>query len=189
MSHPPFDPSRAVTFDLAHGQVHLEDAPRRVLVPAEALLSLSAQAGDDALRALARALGEPMGRRLSRRLGEMKAATISAVVEHLGGELALLGLGSLALERWGRALVLVVDQSPFGEEGDVLLAATVEAALAQATGRELGCVVLDRDEARVRFLVVNPSSAKEAREWLEEGQSWGDVLVRLHEGDRPRGEA
>ena len=34
------------------------------------------------------------------------------VLDHLGGELALLGLGSLGLERWGRALVLTVEGAP-----------------------------------------------------------------------------
>lgn len=190
MSHPPFDPSSAVTFDLTHGQVHLEDAPRRVLVPADALANLCAKAGDEALRDLGRAMGEPMGRRLSRRLGETSGATIQAVLEHLGGELSLLGLGSLGLERWGRALVLVVDQSPLGEGADPLLASILEAALSAATGREPRCVVLERDGGRVRLLVVSEGTSAKVRSWLGSGTSWGDVLVRLHEAaDGPRGEA
>lgn len=188
MSHPPFDPSRAVTFDFAHGQVHLEDAPRRVLVPADALANLVAAAGTDAFVAFGRAMGETMGRRLSRRLNDTTGATIDAVVEHLGGELALSGLGSLAAERWGRALVLVVDDSPLGASGDALLASILESALRAATGRDPRCVVLDRESARLRLLVVNHASADKVRAWLGGGKSWGDVLVRLHEAE-PRGEA
>ncbi len=48
-----FDPSKAVTFDLTHGLVHLEGAPSRVLVPAEALLALAAAAGAEATAAFA----------------------------------------------------------------------------------------------------------------------------------------
>lgn len=187
MPHPPFDASRAVTFDLAKGQVHVEGAPHLVLVPSEALAKLAASASQEARHAFARALGEPVGKRLSRKLGDPSQATIEAVVEHLGGELALLGLGALALERWGRALVFVVDGSPFGREGDELLAAVLEAVLAEATGRRLRCVVLDRAEARVRILVVSETSAEKVRAWLEKGTSFGDVLARLNEG--PRGEA
>jgi len=189
MPHPPFDPSRAVTFDLAKGQVHLDGAPHRVLVPSEALAKLVASASAETRREFARALGEPLGRRLASRLGDPKTATLQAVVEHLGGELALLGLGALSLERWGRALVFVVDGSPFGKEGDELLAATLEAALAEATGRGPRCVVLDRTEARVRLLVVSETSAEKVRAWLEAGTSFGDVLARLHEVNGPRGEA
>src|SRR5262249_55758598 len=115
MSHVRFDPSKAVTFDLSHGLVHLEGAPSRLLVPAEALGALAAAAGAEATRAFGRTLGEALGRRAGGRLAEgggLRGASADAVIEHLGGELALAGLGSLSLERWGRALVLVVDQSP-----------------------------------------------------------------------------
>lgn len=187
MPHPPFDASRAVTFDLAKGLVHVEGAPHQVLVPSEALVKLFAAASQEARRDFARALGEPVGKRLASRLGDASQATLEAVVEHLGGELALLGFGSLGLERWGRALVFVVDGSPFGREGDELVAGVLEAVLVEATGRRPRCVVLDRAEARVRILVVSETSAEKVRAWLEKGTSFGDVLARLHEG--PRGEA
>src|SRR5689334_22347123 len=112
-----FDPSQALTFDLAHGLVHLEGAPSRLLVPADGLLVLARAAGPAAVATFGRSLGDAMGRRVASRLAEaegVRAATVEVVVEHLGGELALIGLGSLGLERWGRALVMVVDQSPLG---------------------------------------------------------------------------
>lgn len=186
MPHPPFDASRAVTFDLAKGQVRLDGAPHQVLVPSEALAKLFASASTEARGEFARALGEPLAKRLSRRLGDPTKASLEAVVEHLGGELALLGLGALALERWGRALVFVVDGSPFGEGGDALLAGILEAVLAETTARRPRCVVLDRAETRVRLLVVSEASAEKVRAWLEEGTSFGDVLARLN---GPRGEA
>jgi|SRR5580692_1046539 hypothetical protein len=185
----PFDPSQAVTFDLSHGLVHLEGAPSRVLVPAEALGALADAAGLGAAAAFGRAMGEAMGRRAASRLGVGRGvdeATAEAVVEHLGGELALAGLGSLGLERWGRALVLVVDQSPLGAGGDGLLGAALEAALEAAAGREVKTLLLGRDGVRARFLVGGRAGVARVEAWLEDGVPWGEALVRHH---APRGDA
>jgi hypothetical protein len=182
----PFDPSKSITFDLTQGQVHLAGAPSRVLVPASALVAVCSAAGSDATAELGRAIGDAMGRRVAHRFaGEgdgasVRGATIELVVDHLGGELALGGLGSLQIERWGRALVLVVDQSPLGPQGDALLASVLESALSQATGRSACVSVLDRAAARARFLVASAAAIEKVRAWLREGTSWGDALARLH---------
>ena len=185
----PFDPSKAVTFDLSHGLVHLEGAPSRLLVPAEAPRALADAAGPEAAAAFGRAMGEAMGRRAASRLGAgagVDEAPVEAVVEHLGGELALAGLGSLGLERWGRALVLVVDQSPLGAAGDGLLGAALAAALEAAAGREVRTLLLGRDAVRARFLVGGSAGVARVEAWLEDGVPWGEALVRLH---APRGDA
>ena len=177
-----FDPSKAVTFDLAHGLVHLDGAPSRLLVPAEALVALTSAAGPEASAAFGAAIGEAMGRRVASRLGEggVVAAPIAVVVDHLGGELALAGLGSLGLERWGRALVLVVDQSPLGEGGDRLLEAALASAIAAAAGLAAGVLLLARDGVRARFLVGGDAAIEKTRRWIDEGVAWGDAIVRLH---------
>lgn len=179
MAPPTFDPTHAVTFDLASGRVHLEDAPSRVLVPADALLLLASAAGDPAARTFGAALGAPAGRRVARRLGDAKEATLGALIEHLGGELALLGLGSLGVERWGNALVLTLDH---GALGDPIASAILASALDAATGRSVQAVPLAKDGTRARFLVTGEAGAEKAKAWLAEGVSWGDVLVRLHAG-------
>ena len=178
-----FDPSQAVTFDLTHGLVHLEGAPSRVLVPADALVALARAAGPEAASAFGRSLGEAMGRRVATRLASVEgasAATIEAVVEHLGGELSLLGLGSLGLERWGRAMVLVVDQSPLGAGGDALLETALAAAVEGTAGRSARALLLGREAVRARFLIGSQAGVEKVRGWLGEGLSWGDALVRLH---------
>jgi hypothetical protein len=188
MSDLRFDPSKAVTFDLSHGLVHLEGAPSRLLVPAEALRALTEAAGSGATAAFGRAIGEAMGRRAASRLGAgqgVDAAPVESVVEHLGGELALAGLGSLGLERWGRALVLVVDQSPLGAGGDGLLGAALAGALEAAAGREVRTLLLGRDGVRARFLVGGRAGVARVEAWLEAGVPWGEALVRLH---APRGD-
>jgi len=187
MPAPPFDPSKAVTFDVSHGQVHLAHAPNRVLVPADALLALALQAGSAPTVAFARQVGEPLGEGVARRLGgsreatgETLAATLDEVIDQLGGELALVGLGALSLERWGKALVLVVDHSPLRTHGTGLLGDILTAALEAATGATLGCALLMQDETRVRFLVAREATLTRARTLLQGGVSWGEALARIH---------
>lgn len=194
MNHVPFDPSKAVTFDLARGLVQQEGAPSGLIIPAEALAALIRAAGPEAARAFGHSVGEAMGRRVAGRLaaGGVRAAEVAAVVEHLGGELATTGLGSLGLERWGRALVLVVDQSPLGAAGDALLESVLGGALAAAAGEQAQVIVVARDGVRARFLVTGRAGADKVRAWLGEGIPWGDALVRLHgpaPTTAPRGDA
>jgi hypothetical protein len=184
-----FDPSQAVTFDLSHGLVLVEGLAERVLAPAAALAALCKAGGPEACAAFGRAMGQDVGRRAGYRIareGEgpiedaVRAASLERVTQHLGDEVALAGLGSLALERWGQALVLVVDRSPLGAEGDALVAAVLEGALAEATGRSPTVRPLARDGARARFLVSSTAAAERVAAWLAAGTSWGDALVRLH---------
>ncbi|MCU0682907.1 MAG: hypothetical protein MUF34_11765 [Polyangiaceae bacterium] len=187
MAQLPFDPSKAVTFDLAHGRVQLDESPACVLIPAPALAGLVGAVSREGRAALARSLGEPLGRRVARRLGNAEGslgASIDTMVDHLGGEFAIVGLGSLSLERWGRALLFVCDHSPFGAEGDELLAELLDAALEGATGRPVRCVPLMRDGTRVRLLAANERASGRVRAWLGEGLGWGEVLARLHAGVR-----
>lgn len=179
MTSPRFDPSHNVAFDLERGQIVLRGSPERVLVPADALLALCEGAGPEALVDFGRRVGTDAGRRIAERLQHTASASIEAVVEHLGGELALLGFGSLALERWGRALVFSITGSPFGAGGDAVLGAILEGALQRGFGRDTGVVRLERDAARARFLVTSPSGADRVRELLDGGTSWGDVLTQL----------
>lgn len=181
MAESTFDPTHAVTFDLASGRVHLEDAPSRVLVPADALQTLAAAAGEAATTAFGAAIGEPIGRRVARRLsGAPGTATLTSVIDHLGGDLALVGLGSLGAERWGDALVLTLDHGPL--QGDGLVAAVLSSALSTAAGKAVEVVALAKDATRSRFLLTGKAGADKARGWLKDGVSWGDVLVRLHAG-------
>jgi hypothetical protein len=182
MEQPAFDPSASVQFDLGRGVVSLDGSHARVLVPSDLLLELCRSAGPEARRGFALRLGSEAARRVATRLaGQLEQASILSVVEHLGGDLALLGLGSLSVERWGRALVLKVEASPFGADGDELLAAVFEGALNNLFGREPTVLVLNRQAELVRLLVVNQTTAAAVRESLAAGVKWGDVLSRLHD--------
>jgi hypothetical protein len=173
-----FNPSGSVSFDLVRGRVDF--GGDHVLVAADALTDLCRAAGDEAVADFGRRLGTAIGRRVEERLsGAAQSATMEDVLEHLGGELALLGFGSLGLERWGRALVLTVDGGPFGQQLDRLLGAILEGALQRGFGRDCRAAKLMRDDRRVRFLIANPASAGKVSDWIGSGVSYGDALTRL----------
>jgi hypothetical protein len=193
MSNPPFDVSKAVTFDLSRGQIQKEGADSRLLVSAGALVALCRAAGADAAAAFARASGQAIGSSIATRFeragSDVGAAPIDAVVEHLSGELAVAGLGRLSVERWGQALVLVVDYGPATDAGDELLRALLGAAVAGAARLDLECVRLAREGDRARFFIAGRRGAEKVRQWLGSGVSWGEALVRLHPAQSGKGEA
>jgi hypothetical protein len=179
MAEPGFDPSQSVKFDVARGAVEL-DGGACLLVPPAALIALCRGAGDEAKRDFGRSLGTELGRHVAQRVRAAEAS-VESLLEHLGGSLALVGLGSLGVERWGRALVLTVRGSPLGRDGDVLIAAVLEGALQRTLARDTAIVPLAREDDQVRLLVASPGAAPKVRAWLADGVAWGDVLARLHE--------
>jgi hypothetical protein len=192
MTNPPFDASKAVTFDLSRGQIQ-KGSDARMLVSADALVALCRAAGADAAASFARTTGQSIGAAIASRFedagGNVSGAEIDAVVEHLSGELAVAGFGRLSVERWGQALVLVVDHGPSGEMGDELLGALLGAAIAGASKLELECVRLAREGDRARFFIAGRKGAEKVRTWLRSGVSWGEALVRLHPAQSGRGDA
>lgn len=185
-----FNPAEAVTFDLQFGHIHLDGAPTRVMVPADALVALCQAAGEEETAGFAHAIGEAVGRRVGVRLAggsknrheAVRAAGLEVVVSQLAGELAVLGVGSVSAERWGKALVLVVDQSPFGEDGDSLMAEILQAALHSLVNSKARIVKLDREGVRARFLAVSGAAVEGVRKRLAAGESWGSVLANMHRG-------
>lgn len=175
----PFNPTHAVRFELARGQVSVEGVGR-VIVPADALQHLCDGAGPDGVKDFGRRVGTELGRRVAARVDG--GASIPTMVEHLGGDLALAGLGSLGVEVWGKALVLTVQDSPLGPRGDALLAAVLEGALQRALARDTAIVPLGHDGGKARLLAVSPKTADAVRGWLTSGASWGDVLTRVQAG-------
>lgn len=174
----------AVTFDLAHGQVRLSggaDSGRSALVPVAVLRVLLGAAGDEAAASAGRSLGASLGQRLSARAGDARPAGLDAVVLELATEFALAGLGVLSLERWGKALVVRLDDAPLaGASADAFLAGVVEGLFAAVGQREVRAVALGRDGTVARYLVANAATAARAAELVANNTPWGDVLVRLH---------
>jgi hypothetical protein len=154
-----FDPTHLVHFDVGRGSIELEGASPRMLVAHDALLDLLQAAGGEAQRDFGHRLGTEIGRRLLTRLGEAGALSLQTMADELGGELAVLGFGALAIERWGDAL-----------------------ALQRALARDVRAVWLSIDDERVRYVLLNEGAAHKAEALLDEGVGWGDVLARLNAG-------
>jgi hypothetical protein len=178
MGTPRFDPTHSLEFNLDRGSVKLSGSPERVLLPVDALAALVRGADPETRRDFARRLGTEAGRRVAERIDG--TASIEAVAEHLGGEIALMGFGSLGFERWGGALVATVHGSPFRGEGDELLAGILEGALQRGFGRSASVVPLQRDDTLVRLLVLSQGGAERVRGWLGSGVSHGEILARLN---------
>lgn len=174
VEHSSFDPKKAVGFDLAAGQVCLTDNERAVIVPAAALSAVIAAAGETS----ARELGLALGRSLGGRIGTIRDDKVEDVVSELSRQLSIAGLGTLTLERWGRAMVIAVTGSAI--DNDPFLAAVVEGMLGTASGRDLRTHPLSREGETVRVLVGNVASIERVVGWLAEGTSFGDAIVRLH---------
>jgi hypothetical protein len=182
MDVPSFDPMHAVRFDLRHGSVCTGSEDERVLlVPIAALDDVALSAPPEAVEALGRALGSSIGRRAAARLGDPGAAAVDAFVTQLAGEAAIAGVGALSIERWGRALVVVVADSPLV---GALLAPLVASAVEAASGRSVACALLSRDEQAARILVGSASGVARVKEWIASGMPWGEALVKLHGGAR-----
>lgn len=175
---PRFDPTRAVVFDFGRGQLKDDEGGLRLNLPLGVLARLAEQAGPDATRDFAHGLGVEIGRRIESRLGAgALGADLAAWAEHLGGNIALLGLGHTQLERWGRALVVRLAGAPREISG--LLPALVESALGRASGRDVEVVAFEEDGGAA-CLVLSRSSARRARELAAAGHGLGSVVEALH---------
>ena len=178
-----FDPTHAVRFDLPQGRVHAGgDGERVLLVPTGAIDDIALSAPPEAVEALGRAIGSSIGRRAAARMGgvgDSQAASVEAFVNQLAGEFAVSGVGVLSVERWGRALVVVVEGSPLN---GTLLAPLVAAALEASSGRAVAAALLSRDEHLARLLVASPRAIERVREWIASGLAWADALARLQGG-------
>jgi hypothetical protein len=180
MSAATFNPAQSVRFDLAHGAVHAGASDDRLLlVPLAALTDLADAAPPAAVEALGRALGSAIGRRAAARIGEVTGSSLEDFVTQLAGEAALAGVGVVSIERWGRALVVVVEDSPLR---GAIVAPLVGAALEAAFGRKVATAVLSLDARSARILVSSDGAVGRVRHWIASGVSWPDAIAKLHGG-------
>jgi len=175
-----FDPTRAVVFDLPRGQVTLQGKSPVLVLPAEALSQICGRLDVAAIRQFGSALGKSAGARIRERL-RSGPPSLEVMVDQLGGELSLAGLGALTIERWGQALVIRIEGCPLGHE---LMSAYVEAALQVSVERELEALVIERGPDSFRLLLCGKAGAARVKGWLSAGGSWGDALAALHHNPR-----
>jgi len=184
-SHPTAsDPPRPPAF--THGNP-------QVLLSTDVLGALIAGHGDP--RPLGRAVGTEIAERASLRSHaappvdpSFRSLSISEVADLLGGELALVGLGNLRVERWGDALLFVLDPCSLDRRADAFLEGIIEGAVTQAgtspRARPLATVharVVDRDDGTIRVLIGNEQAARRATEMYRVGATFTDIVAALQE--------
>jgi len=175
-----FDSARAVRFDLPRGTVQAAGMDERlVLVPCSALDDLVLSVSPEAVEALGMSIGAAIGTRAAARVSDMQSASVEEFVTQLAGEAAIAGIGSLSVERWGRALVVVLDRSPLAS---AWICPVVASALQAACGRKVATLLLSRDADSARVLVSSERGVARVGEWVASGVAWGDALARLHTG-------
>jgi len=172
------DLTRAVRFDLPQGAVRL-DGDSSLVVSARALGQLLSASTAELRASVGGEIGGAMGARVQKRLGNadaVRGASLEVAVSHLSAELSLCGFGTLALERWGRALVVHVSGAPV--DAPDFFASLVASAVSRATGASAFSTVLDAREG-VRILIASQAAAQRARGWLDQGVPWGEAVARL----------
>lgn len=103
------------------------------------------------------------------------------MVDLIGGELALCGLGRVRMERWGKALLVVHDPCPLPGSLDHFLRGLFQRIVEVAAEREVGCTIVQRHENIARLLIANSSAIRRAQVMLADGMGFVDVVARLQE--------
>lgn len=171
-----FDPGGYFAFDLARGAVHTRHGERVLVLASDVLgplVSTAVRQGDlTAVRMLGKRIGEDAQRSLG---NDVKSAAPESVTTHASGMLSLLGWGTLQLERWGQALVLVLEGAPSLDNERLGLAALLGGLLTSLGGRDIACVPVDGS----RFVIVHPSIAEAVWSWSKDGKDLASVIARL----------
>ncbi len=114
----------------------------------------------------------------------VRASDLTSLVDQLGGELAVLGLGNLRAECWGDVLLFVFDPCSLPQRGDELLVGVVEGAMSLATDERLKALVVDRSAELARIAVGNFSAISAVESLAKSGELFTEVVRALH-GERP----
>jgi len=140
----------------------------------------------DELERLARGWGETHGRALAATIGAGDGpADVSLLADYLGGSLSVTGLGRIAIEIRGDALMFRVSSegSPPGSAGRrALIAGFLTGYLGALGPNEFAVLHLADSDSGELFWAGNPQAARKLRHWLDEGTAAMRALDRLAAG-------
>lgn len=171
-----FDPGDFYAFDLSRGAVSTRHGERVLVLSSEVVSTLVASAAKHGDLTAVRALGKRIGEQAASSLGsDVRAAAPENVATHAAGVLSLLGWGALSLERWGDALVLVLEGAPDLDPGKLGLASLLGGMLTTLSGRDIACVPVGGG----RFVVVHPSVAEQVFSWTKDGADLAQIVSKL----------
>jgi hypothetical protein len=179
MASSSFDPTGAVRFDLRTGSASDSRGERLVLVPSAALDLLSSEA----LGKIGEHIGRACGARVAARLGGdggVRGSEVETVISHLAGELAIAGVGAVHVERWGRALLVVVSNPSITD--DAFVSAVLAAAMSAASGREVSAAALGRERDEARYFLGSAVTSERVRRLVSQGQGYAEIVASLQGG-------
>jgi hypothetical protein len=181
MPEPLFDPGAFFQFDLANGAVRARDGARVLVLSQSVLAPLIATAVQNGDLTAVRALGNQLGESVAGSLGQgAMDRSPETVLGHAANLIALYGWGRLHLERWGSALVLVVDELPPLDDDNLAVAALLGGMFSTLSDQEVACVPIGETNA---YLMVDPQIAEYVWSWSKDGESLGQIISRLQSAD------
>lgn len=182
MTAPTFDPGGYFEFDLAGGAVRTRDG-ERVLVLSDSVVAplVAAAVGNGDLTSV-RKLGRQLGESARAALGDATKRPAEDVLGCAASLLAMFGWGRLQVDRWGDALVAVLDAVPDLDREHLGVAALLGGLFSSLAAREVACVPVSSDGI---FLIVDPSVAQQVWKWSRAGDDVAAIVGRL----APEGEA
>ena len=167
MDKPVFDGAAFVSIDLDTGQVSTKEHDRLALVTKE-ILSLLAPSAE--LLSAAKGWGETHGKSLNRQVDPGQAG-IESLASHLGGTLAVFGMGRVALELRHDALLFRVseEEATFTDGMAMVISGFLSGYIEVVSGRsfqvlDLGAVGADRI-----FWAANPGAVDEVKRAIGRG--------------------
>lgn len=176
MTAPRFDPGGFYQFNLTEGAVQTRDGARVVMLTDAVVAPLVAAAVGNGDLTAVRRMGQQIGDQVRSDLGEALASSApEAVLTQCSGVLALFGWGKLSAERWGDALVAVMQHAPALDDERLGIAALLGGMLSSLMEREVACVPAGDD----RFVIVDPAIAETVWAWSREGASVASIIERL----------
>jgi hypothetical protein len=179
MASSSFDPTGAVRFDLRTGSASDSRGERLVLVPSAALDLLSSEA----LAKIGEHIGRACGARVAARLGGdsgVRASEVETVISHLAGELAIAGIGAVHVERWGRAMLVVVSNPSLAD--DAFVCAVLGGALSAASGREVAAAALGHERDEARYFLGSAATSERVRALVGQGKGYAEIVASLQGG-------
>ncbi len=181
MSFPAFEATGFVNFKLKTGSIHTKDEEKMALLPIEFLQSI---APTEELDEAARRFGNSQGAKLlSEMQKENSSLGMEILVNHLGGALAVLGLGKTKIELFGDALTFHVQHND-PQRMPPAITAIIQGFIAGflsslKTDSQFEVIAIDDAPLIKRFWAGNPIAAKKLRKLLEEGKQPIEALTLL----------
>lgn len=170
----------ALVADLSKGSLRSREDQALLAIPVDALGAVLGEGGPGAVRALATAIGAALEAPAREALGTLDDASAADVAYAINAALARFGLGRVAFEQWGDALVARWDSAP-ASKGPLaeVCASALARCLSALTDTQTSAVVIESDAA-LRVLLAHESVCEHVRsKHASGGAKLTDVLAGL----------